>query len=348
MADRPCSEGLEGVTLGAMTDHRAELPVPDQPTVFAVMARASRAPSIHNTQPWRWEFAGGELRLFRDDDRHLTATDPNARQLVISCGAMLHHVRTAFAAAGWHTDVDRFPPSAHPEQLATLTFRPWPDPPPGVRARAQAIEVRRTDRLPLRTPADLVSLVRTARKLADPHDVVLAVLDEAAPARLASAVQYSTALRHYDMPYQAELRWWTGHEQPPVGIPAGALASEEEASRVPAGRAFPASGESSRRSELEDEAALLVLSTAGDNPYSWLHVGEALSAILLECAATGLSTCPLTHITEAPTTRQIVANLAGREGVPQVVVRIGTAPGDELHEPTPRRTPAEFLTTPHL
>jgi len=330
-----------------MTDLRAEPPVPDQPTVFTVMTRASRAPSIHNTQPWRWQLDRGELRLFRDDERHLTATDPHGRQLVISCGAMLHHVRTAFAAAGWHTDVDRFPPSAHPEQLATLTFRPWPDPPPGVRARAQAIEDRRTDRLPLRTPADLVTLVRTARKLADPHDVALTVLDETAPDRLASAAEHSTALRHYDMPYQAELRWWTGHDQAPFGVPAHALASEDEASRVPAGRAFPAAGESFRRSDLEDQAALLVLSTAGDTPYSWLHAGEALSAILLECTAAGLSTCPLTHITEAPTTRQIVANLAGREGVPQVVVRIGAAPDDELHEPTPRRTPAEFLTTTH-
>ncbi|WP_067857552.1 Acg family FMN-binding oxidoreductase [Nocardia shimofusensis] len=330
-----------------MTDHRAELTVPDQPTVFAVMARASRAPSIHNTQPWRWEFDGGELRLFRDDERRLTATDPNGRQLMISCGAMLHHARTAFAAAGWHTDVDRFPPSAHPEQLATLTFRPWPDPPPGVRARAQAIEQRRTDRLPLHTPGDLVTLVRTARKLADPHDVTLAVLDETAPERLASAAEHSTALRHYDMPYQAELRWWTGHDQTPYGVPAHALASEEESSRVPAGRVFPPAGESSRRADLQDEAALLVLSTPGDTPYSWLHTGEAMSAILLECAAAGLSTCPLTHITEAPTTRQVVANLAGREGIPQVVIRVGVAPDAEHHEPTPRRTPAEFLTMTH-
>ncbi|MGV9584127.1 Acg family FMN-binding oxidoreductase [Nocardia farcinica] len=329
-----------------MTDNdaRAPIPVPDQQTLLAVMRRAARAPSLHNTQPWRWEFDGRELRLFRDDDRLLDAADPNGRQLVISCGAMLHHVRTAFAAAGWHTDTERLPAPDRPDLLAALTFRPWPDPPPGVRVRAEAIDHRRTDRLPLDPPPDLGGLEHIARKLADPHDVTVGVLDETAPARLAAASEHSTALRHYDMPYQAELRWWTGHEHGEHGVPAHALASPDEAARVPVGRPFPPAGPSARRGDQPDCAGLLVLSTGGDTVSSWLHAGEVLSAILLECTADGLATCPLTHITELATTRQLLANLAGRAGVPQVVVRVGVAPGNEYHVPTPRRRPDEFLT----
>src|SRR5690606_2781086 len=132
----------------------------------------------------------------------------------------------------------------------------------------------------------------------------------------------------------------------PHGIPADALASPEEAARVPAGRSFPAHGGSSRRADLKDQAALLVLSTAGDTPYSWLHAGEALSAILLARTASGLSTCPLTPITETGATRRLLADLAGRAGMPRIVLRVGIAPEDTPHEPTPRRSPAEFLTFP--
>src|SRR5689334_19638256 len=83
-------------TLGGMTDTSPSSvrSVPDHPTVLAAMRMASRAPSLHNTQPWRWIFDGVRLHLYRDDDRLLTSADPLGRQLVISCGAMLHHVRT--------------------------------------------------------------------------------------------------------------------------------------------------------------------------------------------------------------------------------------------------------------
>src|SRR5690606_10272475 len=53
-----------------------------------------------------------------------------------------------------------------------------------------------------------------------------------------------------------------------------------------------------------------------------------------------------THITETEASRRIVADLAGREGIPQIVLQVGIAPENTPHEPTPRRSPAEFLTFP--
>ncbi|WP_342216715.1 hypothetical protein [Nocardia asiatica] len=43
---------------------------------MAAIESACRAPSVHNSQPWRWEFDGAELRLYRDDDRLLVSADP--------------------------------------------------------------------------------------------------------------------------------------------------------------------------------------------------------------------------------------------------------------------------------
>ncbi|WP_280209289.1 hypothetical protein [Nocardia cyriacigeorgica] len=66
--------------------------------------------------------------------------------------------------------------------------------------------------------------------------------------------------------------------------------------------------------------------------------------MLLECTAAGLATCPLTHITELPSSRRIIAGLIPRPAVPQVVVRIGAAPDEPEQPPTPRRPVTEFFT----
>ncbi|MBW0271681.1 hypothetical protein ATM97_13060 [Nocardia sp. MH4] len=321
------------------------LPIPDHPTVRAAIRLGCRAPSVHNTQPWRWIFDGTTLELCRDTTRGLTAADPTGRQAVISCGAVLHHVRTAFAAAHWHTDVTRLPEPDRPDLLARVRFQPWPDPPIGELRRAEAIDRRYTDRLPMAAPIGLSSVMSTIGALVAPHDLDVDLLPEDSRPRMTTASEQASALRQYDRQYQAELRWWAGHSDQPDGVPPTALPSESELARVGVARAFPAPGRSARRGDLDDDhARLAVLTTGAESPLDWLRAGEALSAVLLECTASGLSTCALTHITELAANRRLLAGLAGRPGVPQVVVRIGIAPVDVRRPPTPRRPLAEVLT----
>src|SRR5688572_10345825 len=79
------------------------------------------APSIHNTQPWRWRIDGSTLELFAAPERQLGVTDPAGRLSTISCGAALHHVVVAMSAAGWSVDVVRLPDPEHPGLLARLS-----------------------------------------------------------------------------------------------------------------------------------------------------------------------------------------------------------------------------------
>ena len=60
---------------------------------------ACRAPSFHNSQPWKWVLESATLKLFLDTD-WLVATDDSGRQAMLSCGAALDHLRVAMAAAG--------------------------------------------------------------------------------------------------------------------------------------------------------------------------------------------------------------------------------------------------------
>jgi hypothetical protein len=113
---------------------------------------ACRAPSLHNSQPWRWEFDGSVLQLFLDRNRILYSTDRSAREALISCGAALDHLQVAMAAAGWMAAVDRFPSPDDPDRLASIAFSPMAVITDAQRLRAQAILERRTDRLPFASP----------------------------------------------------------------------------------------------------------------------------------------------------------------------------------------------------
>jgi nitroreductase len=76
--------------------------------VSAVVEAATRAPSVLNTQPWRWHVRtaddGTVFDLSADSARVLRVTDPLGRFLVISCGAGLFNARLA---------VRRCPRAAH-------------------------------------------------------------------------------------------------------------------------------------------------------------------------------------------------------------------------------------------
>ncbi|WP_433754577.1 Acg family FMN-binding oxidoreductase [Nocardia sp. CA-135398] len=319
--------------------------VPDHDTMVAVLRLAQRAPSVHNTQPWRWVFDGSRLHLHTDPDRLLSAADPHGRQRIISCGANLHHLRTGFAAHGWHTDITRLPDPDRPDYLAMIAFRPWPDPPAGIPARARAMEQRRTDRLPMLPPHGWAEVLASVRRLVSPHDVALDVLDDSARARLAAVSEHTAAARKDDPMYQTELYWWAGHPDTTEGIPPTGLVSDAEFARVDVGRVYPSAPHSMRRGELTDHSTLVALSTEGDSVSQWLHTGEALSVVLLECTAAGLTTCALTHVTELPAARRTIAELVDTRTTPQVLIRIGAAPAEETPLPSTPRRPVEEIFT---
>src|SRR6188472_853778 len=85
---------------------------------------ACRAPSLHNSQPWRWVLEGDSLQLFADPNRVVRRTDRSGREALISCGVVLDHLRVAMAAAGWTANVDRFPNPINRRHLASVDFSP--------------------------------------------------------------------------------------------------------------------------------------------------------------------------------------------------------------------------------
>lgn len=304
---------------------------------------ACRAPSFHNSQPWLWVADGSHLNLFLERDR-LVTTDKSGREALISCGAVLDHLRVAMAAAGWQANVDYFPNPNNRIHLASIDFSAMPFATDGQRCRADAILRRRTDRLPfgpVPEPHALeVLLCRTNR-----HDgTLLDVLGAEARPQLADASHLTEALRLYDSPYHQELSWWTSPFDVSDGIPQSALVSAAESNRVEVGRSFPVTHHPERRLEVpEDRSQIVALSSPSDTREDILRCGENLSAVLLECTLAGMATCTLTHLTEVGASRDIVRALIGRS-FPQVLVRVGLTPAmDAVPPPTPRRPLSDVL-----
>ncbi|BCJ75806.1 hypothetical protein CS0771_53500 [Catellatospora sp. IY07-71] len=122
----------------------------DETTREQVLRDAARtalaAPSIFNTQPWRWQADPDRLRLYADRQRQLPGADPHGRLLTISCGVALHHARTALAATGHEAQVRRLPDPADPDLLAELTVVGPHEPSLDELMACDAIRRRRTDR----------------------------------------------------------------------------------------------------------------------------------------------------------------------------------------------------------
>ena len=63
-----------------------------------IVEAAMHAPSVLNTQPWRFSSYQDGLDLWADEARRLPVLDPEGRQLRLSCGGALLHARVVARA----------------------------------------------------------------------------------------------------------------------------------------------------------------------------------------------------------------------------------------------------------
>ncbi|MER5419004.1 hypothetical protein [Streptosporangium roseum] len=179
-----------------------------------LIATAGAAPSVHNTQPWRFNVHGGEtVRLQADLDRRLTVADPRGRCLHISCGAALLNLRLALRAAGYDPVTWLLPQSEESEVKAPLlaVVRPSRSIPPSDEERRlyDAITARHTNRRPFSgciVPRPIMhELVRAARS----EGADLIVVDTRTSDALLQRIGMADTQLHADGDYRTELARWT-------------------------------------------------------------------------------------------------------------------------------------------
>ena len=127
------SDGMTGTTAGqgqVLAGHAG----------FLITA-AARAPSVHNTQPWRFRAGPDAVELWGDPRRKLSG-DPLGREMLISCGAALFGLRLAVRSLGYWPVTELLPDPARLRLLARVSI--------GAAAPATGLERQMLDAVPHR------------------------------------------------------------------------------------------------------------------------------------------------------------------------------------------------------
>ncbi len=327
----------------------------DLDLVSAVEA-ARWAPSIHNSQPWRFRRLPDGLAVMEDLARALTVVDPRGRERLISCGAAVLNATVELRSRGYQVAVDVRPDAADDPTLVA-TVRVLPETPGAVdratrhadaaedRTLAAAVPTRRTHRRVYRSHVVAEEDLLALRRAVHTEGARLTVADPAARRRLAHLMRRALRIQGQDAAVRAEVESWVrrgpvpSHEEVD-GIPSTALATApfpvDSLVHATYQGALPAD-------EVEDEVArstVLLISTRGDARQDWVLAGMALERLLLTATSRALVASFAQAPLQCSELRPEVAQVLGIWGSPQVLLRVGRA----LTDPpaTPRR-PLEGL-----
>lgn len=308
--------------------------------------RSALAPSIHNTQPWRFVMGDGYLDVFADFDRQLRVIDPSARQLHISCACAVLNARVGLAGMGYGVTREWLPDPNRTEHIARLTIDlavPIDD---SLVPLDGAISERQTNR---RRFFDEEVPSYVVRELIDAAEMEGASLFPIAKAehRLSVALisQQADQFQLTDPAYRAEVRSWTTNDsERRDGVPAFAVPHVDVGSQddIPL-RDFDTQGTGglpvNTGSSLNQ--CLLLLGTEKDDQLGWLRAGEALERVSLLITWHGLAASPMTQMIEVPTTRERLRQELSLPFRPHVLLRVGRA---KRTPPTRRRRLVDVLS----
>ncbi|GAA2807016.1 Acg family FMN-binding oxidoreductase [Kribbella solani] len=306
----------------------------------ALLRAAVLAPSMHNTQPWRFRFVGETVEVYRDRTRELPAEDPSRRMLFVSLGAAIFNLRVAAAARGSGSEVRHLVDQQRPDLVAVVELGGPPS--ESMAGLAPYLSQRRTNREPFaaeRLPGQVrVELDLCARV----EGAVLQWLDTKSRqwwTRIAT--NEAAAADDDDEARTAERRQWVGGDRASDGVPSSALGSRV-AGGNPVVRELAATVADEARpvADFEREPQLAVLATRYDGPIEWLRAGQALEHVLLEATARGVATSLLNQAVEHEELRPQISDPLEPWQRPQAVIRFGYGPPVP---PTPRRPIAEVL-----
>lgn len=313
-----------------------------------VLNYAILAPSSHNTQPWLFQIEGSVLEVMADMTRALPVTDPDGRELVMSCGAALFHIRLALQYFGYASEVEMFPDRERTTLLARLTL--------GLRCESetdqivlfQSIPRRRTNRSAFRDSPLPESLLGELRTDAEAEGAwLLSAASEPDRVAIADLVAEADRIQWANRKFRGELAAWLRPNKRPGrdGIPGYAEGLEDLSSQVGplVVRTFDLG--KNRAAKDRDIAlyspVLAVVGTDGDAPIDWMRAGQALARVLLRARSEDAWASFLNQAIEVPDIRERLRADLGCPGCPQLLVRFGYA--DEV-PPTPRRPLKQVLT----
>lgn len=311
------------------------------------------APSSHNTQPWQFKITGDAIELYADKTRALPVADPDYRELTISCGAALFHLRIAMRHFGYGDVVEILPDRNNPNLLARIRLGSKRIARLEEKLLFRAIPKRCTNRLTFKDTQLPKSLMLELEFACCSEGEWLQICTQRIPPAkrdtVINLIAEGDRIQMADPLFRQELASWIHSANSPShdGIPAHAQGLNRRLDGLTplisyAIRSFNfGKSQAAKDRQLTVQApALMLISSVGDRPTDWLATGEALAHLLLRARVEDVWASFFNQPIQVPQLRSRLQTLFPEPGYPQILLRLGYA---REVEPTPRRSVDEVV-----
>jgi hypothetical protein len=308
------------------------------------------APSVHNTQPWRFRRGEREISIFANNERQLRVADPLGREMMISCGAALFNVRVALRYLGLVPKTRVLPDPDRPNLIGRVSWDEQVPPLEYERKLYAEIARRRTHRGgfdPAPLPAALLGAL-PQEAIRENATLTLVSGNRRVASALAAVVEAGDcALRLNGARAREEAHWAPGpgsHRQD--GVPPTAYPAQREPTEPDFGGRDFAHGHgwglppSSETPPARSAGVVGLLTTSVDHPSDWIHAGQALQRVLLTASSCHVAAALHSQPLEIPLLREFIRVHLAARAYPQMVLRLGTTGENAM---SVRRPVAEVL-----
>jgi hypothetical protein len=311
------------------------------------------APSIHNSQPWLFRLLDDAVELYLDRSFALPATDPDAREMTISCGAALTNLLVAIHHFGYEGWVQYAPEQSNPDMIARVRLGRARTPHHQDESLFRSIRRRRTVRRPFQARPVPGELLRRLIWIASEYGCWIHFA-EAGPDRetVADLINQAHQIQSRDREYQAERIARVGSRDFSVGNGASGDSSRNGSSMRSANgnsldidTTFTKQWIERDRELIQASPVLFALGSSEDTPVEWVRAGQALQHVLLHAESVNVSASFLNQPCQIPHLREQLRQITGRSGPPQVLLRMGYGTGTE---PSTRRPVKDVILSPEF
>lgn len=266
-----------------------------------ILEEARHAPSVLNTQPWRFRVCGNTIEVYLDKQEELEEIDPKGRLQVASCGTLIAHLERAVLKRGWTPKLTFFPRFEEPDLLAFIeAVRPVkqhnPDQYSGDSAdqhsgnsadqhsgdsadqhsgdsadRLQSGEIRNR-----KVGTDVLNSVRAKfTELASGKEIGLVMHDDSTDYNIHTYLRNKCGEKLKSEFFRKTLNLYLRTDVSDSAVPF-----EDEV--LLSDRFFDSSPSGSDEDMASAKNVFMILTTGTDNRYEWIRVGQVLGDIIIE------------------------------------------------------------------
>ncbi|MDN5215922.1 nitroreductase family protein [Fulvivirgaceae bacterium BMA12] len=294
---------------------------------------AAKAPSGHNTQPWKFAYYKNIVKIFPDYSRSLPVVDEDNHALFISLGCAVENLIVAAGHFGYLAKVDYFPSYENNECIRVKLEEGTIDPDNRL---FEAIDKRQSTRSQYNgrnIPAEDVSALLSTLHYEGVKSLIFNKKQEIIP--LIEFVRQGSSKQFSNKTFKNELLSWVRFNAKAAEATCDGLRSATMGSpAVPSwlGKLIitllTPSGEAKRAEKLiKSAAALMIFIAEADDKRNWINLGRTFERVALTATALGIKHSHLNMPCEEVEIRNKLARYLGlsNKQQPLLLIRLGYA-----------------------